>query len=382
MKNLHYPFLLIVTLLIGLPNAVALPSFYVFPTGDNEVSILNPTTDSKTAIPVGPDVIRPDTPVPIEGMTLLTSYQGQNKVYIINVNTHFREAFILSDYIRPIDGDFFILRISKDGNGSGTVITSKISTVDGCVLEIFCEVKEVVTRKTPDDSCPAQDIPGFHCGQKCSSTPCEEQYPKEQSSIIVTAMPEIGSVLIDLNCDEPHQEKPDGQKSEVTVVNCKAQFDILPHLASHAVDQNGEPVDTTATFAGGIYTPETENEISSLSASTVTINGIITVDQKHVDQKTDIIVVANHVLPDQESGTFYMLDGQTEVKPWHGHLPDLSAFQKHVPLAKERWVEIYNGPLPPEGSWHIHFGYRLEKGTIVFNSEPIKFNTLLFESTH
>jgi hypothetical protein len=371
MKNLYKILLTGFLCSVFSAHVVAVP-YFLIQTGDNQISIINSETGDAHEFLVGPDIITGEV-VSVESMTLDITYEGQD-VFVTNANTQVKEAslvFIEGEYIRPINANFFILRLFKRGNGSGTVITPK----RGCILGIFCPRRQQVFSKR-DSLCPEDNVQeGFYCGRRCTDTFCEEEYQYEkQKDITVTATPAPGSVLTNLNCDDKQieEKESDGKIVEAIVLNCTATFDILPSLASTAISNNGEPLEISTSFAGGIYIKEnlTENMTETESLPTVNINGIIKVDPEHVGQQSDMIVVASYLSGD-ESKKFYMRDGHTQYPFWDGNLAHLSAFQKNVRLAEERWIEIYSGPFP-EGLWDFYFGYRLNNGTIVFNSEPIK----------
>ncbi len=128
----------------------------------------------------------------------------------------------------------------------------------------------------------------------------------------------------------------------------------------------------TTAFSGGASVNEQDNQSTLTLSPTqlVKILGQIDVDAAHVDQKAEILVVAGLTLAGEESTgeLFFMLDNQKLPLLWDGDPQKLVAALSDTTLAAKMPVEIYQGGLI-EGQIRVFFGYRLENGMVVFNSE-------------
>ncbi len=133
-----------------------------------------------------------------------------------------------------------------------------------------------------------------------------------------------------------------------------------------AVDANGNAVNTTAAFSGGISVngDSFEQPATLTRNESVIIQGEIAVDNNHVGKMAEILVVAYH----ESLNTYYMLDSLLEKFPiWDGKLASLVPFRRGVRLEQTQFVDIYQGYIPLIGVLKIYFGYRLAEGTIVYN---------------
>jgi hypothetical protein len=141
----------------------------------------------------------------------------------------------------------------------------------------------------------------------------------------------------------------------------------LGEISSVAVEANGNVVNTTAAFSGGISVNDGSSfeQTATLTLNeSVIIQGNIEVDNNHVGKIAEILVVAYH----ESSNTYYMLDSLLEKFPiWDGNLASLVPFRRGVRLEQTQFVDIYQGNIPLIGLLKIYFGYRLANGTIVYN---------------
>ncbi|HEC83742.1 MAG TPA: hypothetical protein ENI48_00640 [Thioploca sp.] len=112
-----------------------------------------------------------------------------------------------------------------------------------------------------------------------------------------------------------------------------------------AVDANGNAVNTTAAFSGGISVngDSFEQPATLTRNESVIIQGDIEVDNTHVGKMAEILVVAYH----ESLNTYYMLDSLLEKFPiWDGKLASLVPFRRGVRLEQTQFVDIYQGNIP------------------------------------
>jgi hypothetical protein len=373
MKN--NPFLLTLLLLSGFAQAATLPYEYV-PTAGGDISVIDTKTGVVIAmLPVEAGVL-PESAKPInslldnmtEGYVLFEGEEGEIEVQtdnvksvIINPKTEIDEAIFLDtllDSFSSISG-VFLIRIVSNGNGFGRIFTPV----------------SLSKRFTPE---------GFYKSEKCFRKYCEEQYSFNNSrlsharvyeyeepieKVVISAMPDANSKIIDLNCERVNSEP---------TVECTATFDLIPtcqdknryhDLTNNAIDVDGNAINTQTKFVGGVSTGMIHPKKDEMynSSSLVNVCGIITVDpDKDMGQVADILVLFSYApLDDENNIKYYTMSGE-----WDGTIAQL-AFKENIPLANTIPLEIYSGALP-EGSLGVYFGYRLTSGTIIHNSEPIK----------
>jgi hypothetical protein len=175
-----------------------------------------------------------------------------------------------------------------------------------------------------------------------------------QGSYIITASAENNNAIADRTNLFVTESRPDLPALK------------LGEISSVAVDANGNAVNTTAAFSGGISVNggSFEQPATLTLNESVIIQGNITVDNTHVGKIAEILVVAHH----KSSNTYYMLDSLLEKFPiWDGILTSLVPFRRGVRLEQTQFVDIYQGYIPVIGVLKIYFGYRLAEGTIVYN---------------
>ena len=147
----------------------------------------------------------------------------------------------------------------------------------------------------------------------------------------------------------------------------------LPSLGSaQALDANNQPIESTATFSGGISVAEgvfmSGGNVNA--ESPVNIVGEITVDPNHVGQVADIVAyVSFATLDDPANPALLTLGEKGAIVPWTSQPADLLAFIPQITLPATQRVEIYNNPLP-EGKVQIFFGYLLDDALVV-TQQPI-----------
>ncbi len=378
MKNRFNRTLLISALLLpsGFTHAAASSYNYV-PTETGEISVIDTITgEVKTTLPtkvgIFPDGSNPiDSPLDsfTEGYVLFEGEENEISVLTDNVNFFVMKpqtkkiVSIFTDFLdgfHSIRGVFF-LRIIRRGNGSGTTFTPRKFYRSGECSDAYCEERYLVN--------------------KCPEPPCEQEggesvneEDKSVDNIVVSAIPDSNSKIIDLSCDVV------GKEGDDFVIECVATFDLIstcqdrtyPVLPNNAIDINGNMTNTQAEFVGGISTDEPKDEGVYNSSDFVSICGIMTVEPTHEGQTADIVVLASYAPLEQADKTFYMRNGESGIELWNGVITNLLAFKNNVFLNSTQPVDIYSGKLP-EGAWGMHFGYRLKSGKLIFNTEPIRF---------
>ena len=149
-----------------------------------------------------------------------------------------------------------------------------------------------------------------------------------------------------------------------------------------AFDAEGNPVETTTEFGGGISlageAPQTEIE-QNLSDK-VTVVGEIETDSEHVGKVAHMVVYAAYSFSCFATGDdeeFYMLDNEGRILVWDQKPASLVGFREDVILGPEQFMKMYDGEFLATGCLRISFGYMLqEEGTLVINGNTmnIKIN--------
>jgi hypothetical protein len=178
-----------------------------------------------------------------------------------------------------------------------------------------------------------------------------------------------GSYIITASAENPENNDTIADRTNLFVTESRPDLPALElgKISSVAVDANGNAVNTTAAFSGGISVNggSFEQPATLTLNESVIIQGDIAVDNNHVGKIAEILVVAYH----ESSSTYYMLDSLLENFPiWDdGKLASLVPFRRGVRLEQTQFVDIYQGYIPVIGVLKIYFGYRLADGTIVYN---------------
>jgi Leucine-rich repeat (LRR) protein len=162
------------------------------------------------------------------------------------------------------------------------------------------------------------------------------------------------------------------QNTEVITI-CNTE---LPKFGAIATDSQGKTVATRAQLAGGAAaTSETfQRELTVNSSEPVNIRATLCVDPKQVGQLAGFIVYVAYMAADSPNhqSALYRLDANNQVLPWDGNFASLLAFKEAI-LEPTQTVEIYQGKLvAPPGVIEIHFGYRLEEGTVTVSDKTIQ----------
>jgi hypothetical protein len=260
-----------------------------------------------------------------------------DKIFISSPNKKHRNAIILDalDSYNSIQGSFLIRIISR-GKGFGTIVTPS---------------KNVFRSKDCKDKKNCQElIVNYNNNLK--------------SNKYISATADENSNTDDIKCN---LKKVDNQDYEYEL-DCRVTFNLIPTCQSNH-DYDLLETNTTAIFRGGIYTDEDDYPQKDIKTnSLINICGVMRVDE-YRGQNADILAVA------MNNNTFYLLEeGNSDdfQKVWDGNFAHLYAFQKDVNLSEIRQkVNIYRGRLT-EGLWYIYFGYRLDDGSITFNTEVLK----------
>ncbi len=149
----------------------------------------------------------------------------------------------------------------------------------------------------------------------------------------------------------------------------------LPTLAnSAAVSSAGKVIKTLAQFTGGIAVNQGsyQKQVVQNLVDQVDVQGKIKVDKAHTGKIADIIVYAEATLPPDTSLYYFMLAEGLSILPWNQDPSQLVAFIPKVKLKSTQQVPLYQGTFFYPGSLKVHFGYRLENGTLVTSGEPIE----------
>jgi len=158
--------------------------------------------------------------------------------------------------------------------------------------------------------------------------------------------------------------------TSINVVEPPSELPILG--AGAAVNTQGLPIDTTASFNGGIKVGDADSFVKSAelkATDSVLIQGMINVASADIGKPADILVVGAHTLPGFGL-TYYMVDSNNNPQIWDSGMADLVSFTRIESLPTIQSVNMYGGRLPP-GVIDVYFGYRLDDGTIVYNGVNI-----------
>ncbi|OQW92650.1 MAG: hypothetical protein BWK78_01020 [Thiotrichaceae bacterium IS1] len=149
----------------------------------------------------------------------------------------------------------------------------------------------------------------------------------------------------------------------------------IPKDRAVAMSSSGEPVTKESAFSGGISVNcgAYEQTVRQCLCDQVQVRGDITVTPEDVGKTADIVVYAESKnAPEDDTGTFYMLDQQGGIQVWDQQPQHLVSFQKNVSLSAEHPVEIYRGQFVLPGYLRVYFGYRLQpEGILVTNTDSI-----------
>ncbi|RKZ46989.1 MAG: hypothetical protein DRR00_22860, partial [Candidatus Parabeggiatoa sp. nov. 3] len=155
--------------------------------------------------------------------------------------------------------------------------------------------------------------------------------------------------------------------------------EALPTLPSlgfgAAVDKTGQPVNTTARFYGGTaQNPGHFNQeiVLENADQTVSIQGMIKVDSRHIGQAADIIVVVSYQSIEPAEVAVMIMLGEASAPLWDGQLGHLIPFKRVDNLPESYLLKIYEGTFGGlAGKVQIYFGYRLDNGVIVYNANEV-----------
>jgi len=359
MKNLYGNFLLISFLFIN-PLVEATASQYLYiPIENNQISIrdaktgqeikkisMDTTNIPKNSTPKEPSLSKEGNTVTgyitiIGDEDKIEVYSAnKGKIFISSPNTKHRNAIILDalDSYNSIEG-LFLIRIRSLGRGRGRIITPSF---------------EFISKECFVENC--QDKVNFR-----------SKNLKSVKKIMLSATADENSNIENLSCTYKEVENQDYEH----LLDCKAQFNLIDTCKNKKFNEKLQ-TNTTAIFNGGIYVDEDDynpkKDVVYETDSVVNVCGVIGVIE-HRGQNADILAVA------MKSNVFYLLEEANSddfKKIWDSNLANLYAFQKDVTLSEREYkVNIYRGRLN-QGSWYIFFGYRLNDGSITFNSEALK----------
>jgi pimeloyl-ACP methyl ester carboxylesterase len=145
---------------------------------------------------------------------------------------------------------------------------------------------------------------------------------------------------------------------------------------AYAVNAQNVPIQVNTSFTGGSSVKNTayQQQIELNLFEIVKVAGEIQVDPTHLGQVADIIVYVGWTAVSLPTAgeLFYMLDKQGNILWWNQNPAQLVAFREQVTLITNQPVTLYSGKLPVAGKLRIFFGYRLQEGTLVTNSQPME----------
>ncbi len=137
------------------------------------------------------------------------------------------------------------------------------------------------------------------------------------------------------------------------------------------IDTNGQvTTDTDTTFSSKVCVSNWKATLNE--SDTVDIQGTITVDQNHVGQTADMVVVARQPLINEQS-LLFMLNTEKVFVLWDFNVATLEPFTKddNLKLEAVQSLNVFQSSSLPMGIWSLYFGYRLQDGTVVVNSQSI-----------
>jgi hypothetical protein len=146
-----------------------------------------------------------------------------------------------------------------------------------------------------------------------------------------------------------------------------------------AIDKEGQLLETTAIFHGGISINggAFNQEVIVAPDDSILIRGEIRIDSNHVGKSADIFILIGYK-PLKQAEIAIMLDSKKGIQLWDGVMENLASFEHISILPETRIVEIYEGPFVQEPAQvRIYFGYRLKDGVVVFNAEQ-SINIVVF----
>ncbi|GEM_PF-5943320 len=141
---------------------------------------------------------------------------------------------------------------------------------------------------------------------------------------------------------------------------------------SQATDTTGKPVTTTTVMEGGnsVNGKSPEKQVKQKLSDTVDVKGNITVDPADVGQFVDIFVYAAATFPGSDTVMYFMLGPGLTISAWDQNPASLVAFT-NATLGSVQTVPMYSGTFFYPGTLKVFFGYRLDNGTLVRNTQPI-----------
>jgi len=181
------------------------------------------------------------------------------------------------------------------------------------------------------------------------------------------------------------QTTTEDENEEVYSVQSFLITGVLPDLGvGTATDAQGQTINTTARFAGGISinSGTFQTNIAQLLADLVKVEGLITVEPSHVGQPADLFVYGAYRPTYPDTPDYYMLSlpdatgiepwaQEATVRKWDRNPATLIGLEKGVTLLPNQPLSVYEGEFIATGFLDIYFGYRLQDGTMVVNTTPI-----------
>jgi len=169
-----------------------------------------------------------------------------------------------------------------------------------------------------------------------------------------------------------HGSYSDSEEEEDSGDDIDQGDEDLPELGAAMAGKEGEEMLINASIAGGLSVGGFFTEEVSLEDE-VSVRGLIVVDPAHVGQLADVVVFAAYMPLDYSLSkpVYFMLDENLGIYVWDENPASLVPFMKVAADASEISVNMYQGQFILPGILNIHFGYRLQDGTLVTNGETI-----------
>lgn len=159
---------------------------------------------------------------------------------------------------------------------------------------------------------------------------------------------------------------------EQSVADILSSNSSVPGNGIHVSSGNG--IQTRARFAirlqTGVVTPGGYMPITQQTR--LTLNADIQTDPDHIGQAAQLVSVATYQPLGSRVVYTYQAGAQGDWQAWNGNLQDLGGTP--VQLQANHSLNLFGGNLRNmTGYYQIYSGYRLDDGSLVFSSRPLRF---------
>ncbi len=159
----------------------------------------------------------------------------------------------------------------------------------------------------------------------------------------------------------------------------QAEVDEIVNLAniSTGVSSQGGNSELTANNAQFQAVIQTQTGLHANGSvlnqnDTINLTVMIQADPDHVGETVDFIIVAT-LINQQNQALMFMRDDTSTWHIWDAAMNTLIAAEAQQELYNDYQLDIYEGLLPA-GRYDIAVGYRLQDGTVIFNTQVITFS--------